>query len=223
MSAASPDMLDRFRASRDKLGYGIVDLAIRPERFFRELLQTNPYHLPFFLVWVVGITAAVERFDTRLAVLQTFGNALPEQAVQWMTLWPGFLVAGLIGGALAWLIWGWWFRTRLRFCGVVDPDKREARLVWIYSRSVYTVPSIGWLIAVTAIHDDYQAAWNAAPWNLTLVGLYFWSVWVGYRGATSWFPVKKAPALWWFLILPLALYGTVLGAVIVLTFVGMWL
>ena len=223
MSTASPDMLDRFRASRDKLGYSIVDLAIRPERFFRELLRTNPYHLPFFLIWFVGITGAVERLDTRIAMMQAFGNALPEKAAQWSVLWPGFLVAGLIGGAIAWLIWGWWFRTRLELCGVVDADKREARLVWIYSRSVYTVPSVGWLIAVTAIYDDYQAAWNAAPWNFTLVGLYFWSIWVGYRGATSRFPVKKAPALWWFLILPWAFFGLLFGAAIILSLVGIWL
>jgi len=223
MSAASPDMLDRFRASRDKLGYGIVDLAIRPERFFRELLKTNPYHLPFVLVWVVGISLAIAKLDTRVAMQQAFGRSLPEQDVQWMTLWPGFLVAGLIGGSLAWLIWGWWFRMRLRFCGVVDSDKREARLVWVYSRAVHAVPSVVWLILVTAIYDDYQAASNAARWGLTQIGLYFWSIWVGYRGATSWFPVKRTPALWWFLILPLALNGIALGAVLVLTFVGAFL
>jgi hypothetical protein len=119
---------------------------------------------------------------------------------------------GLIGAVSLWYLGGWWYNLRVRWSGVPSHDKRQGRLIYIYSGLVEALPSLSYALLATAIYANYQAAWDAEElWSSLLLVFPFWSVVVSYRGVRTSFPVKPWPARLWFLILPSLMYVFAFG------------
>ncbi len=197
----------------------VAELTLRPERFFPHLLRFHGDALPLFAIWICGMAGAIDRIDTQLLA----GRLAADDAVvsSWLVTWTVVSLAGALGGLMIWLVGGWWYRMRLVMSGADDADPRHARLVFLYSTMLAAVPGVVWLVLVTVFYPSYHAAYTAAPLALCLLAMLFWSVWVSYRGVCRCFEVRPWAARAWFLILPMALYGTVFGAAMVASWFGL--
>ncbi len=196
----------------------VAELTLRPERFFPEILRLRGGTLPLVAIWIRGMAGSIERIDTQLLT----GRLAADSAIvsSWAMTWAVIIFAGVLGGPLVWLVGGWWYRMRLRMSGAQDPDARQARLVFIYASLVAAVPGVVWLVLVTVFYPTYHAAYTDAPLAFCLLAMLCWSVWVSYRGVRRCFDVRPGAARMWFLILPLALYGTVFGGAMAVAWFG---
>ena len=192
----------------------VVDLVLHPERFFAALLRDRNNQLPLLAIWLRGMAGAIDSLDMRIST----GRLAADSPIlsSWVTLWLTVIAAGVIGGALVWLLGGWWYRVRLRFSGARDVDERAARLVFIHAELVWAVPMLVWTILVTPIYPTYHAAHMDAPLTLSVIATLPWSIWVSYRGVRQCFDVTPVKARIWFLILPLTVLAVVIGGVWVL-------
>ncbi len=194
------------------------DLFLRPARYFREQpLDTGDWK---WAAWVVGVAVAIERIDQGLA-----RSDLGAPSPGWDTLspllvnsWTGFwlfaALMGTLGGALAWLIGGWWYHVRIRWSGVPDANRTEARRVYIFASLVAAVPIVVYSLVVTVLYPDYSAAWyDDELWSGLLLVFPFWSVVVSYRGVRVRFPIRAGPARVWFAILPVLFYVIMIGVI----------
>ena len=194
------------------------NLFFRPAMYFREQsLDAGDWK---WAAWIVGLAIAIERIDQGM-VRSDLGSPGPgwatlEQFV--MNSWPGFwlftILMGTVGGALAWIIGGWWYHVRIRWSGVPDASRTEARLVYIFASLVAAVPIVAYSLLATVLYPDYSAAWHDDElWSGLLVVFPFWSVAVSYRGVRARFPIRAGPARVWFAILPILFYVVMMGAI----------
>lgn len=203
--------MPRVKSHQPLAGFGVVavELLLRPERFLRALVRFRPDAKPLLLIWIVGVSASLANLSSRITVMNTMGLEIPTFFTQWVKVWPLVIAGGLVAGPVAWIFHGWWYRVRLRFSGA-PPDQishNAARLVWLYATAVWAVPAVAVDLMATPLHTDLQAAITKDFFGLTVLAMCCWACYVSYRGAVSCFPVKRGPARWWFLILPLAVYG----------------
>ncbi len=215
-----------FEATRSPfVPQSLVDLFLRPRSFFSAqiALGRTPYVL--VVMWCYGIASAIERIE-REVLRADFGRPRPgwESLAPWVVdSWWGFwafaLASGALGGVGLWLLGGWWYRVRLRWCGALEPDRRRARLAYAYASFVLAGPSVLWALVETASYPSYAAAAASDDLTSTLLLLFpFWSLYTSFAAATTLFEVQRGRARLWFLVLPafvyLVAYG-VLGALLV--------
>jgi hypothetical protein len=122
-------------------------------------------------------------------------------------------------------IWVGLFRLRLHFCGLRDEKAfaRSAR-IWSASRLISAVPVIGSVIVETVVFDRPSvAAFSDSGWYLLLLPLPFWCIWAAYRGVRVTFPeLHRWWVRLWFLALPTAGTGLVVGAFMLLFVIQGW-
>ncbi len=191
----------------------LADLYFNSTRFFSEReLASSPAYL--LATWMVGIASAIDRIDRNL-IRADLGSPRPGSEFlteSWVLFWVFTLFAGLVGGVWAWLIGGWWYKIRLRWAGATDPDKREARLVYIYASLVQALPAVLFIAIITLLFANYGAYWASDElWSTLLIVFPFWSTVVSYKGARACFDVRRGRAMLWFLILPLIFYILAFG------------
>jgi len=195
----------------------LVDLFFRPTRFFRENLALGKTPYVIVVTWALGISAAIDRIDTRLMQAELTGDARARETIEllfrdWRTFWLVVAVSGAFSGALYWWLGGWWCKVRLRFSGAPDPDPRLARLLLIYASFVSAGPAILGLVALTWLYPSYLVAYEEEVFfSLMVLVMLFWSLGTVYRGALALFPVQRGRAIVWFLVLPVLFYVLVMG------------
>lgn len=200
----------------------LVDLYLRPTRFFTENLALGKTPYVLLATWALGMSTALDRIDTRLMQADLRNDDRMQQVFQtlfgnWPTFWLIVGVGGAVSGALYWLIGGWWCKVRLRFSGAPEPDPRLARLLLIYASFVCTGPTVVGLLALTLIYPSYLAAWeNEILYSLVVVATVFWSLGTMYKGAVALFPVRRGRALAWFAILPALFLFLLMGGMAML-------
>jgi hypothetical protein len=197
----------------------LVDLFLRPTRFFAGHLALGRTPYVVLVTWALGMSSVIDRIDTRILQAELRNDPARWEALEslvgtWPRLWALVLGGGLVAGALAWSIGGWWCRVRLGWCGAKAPDKRLARLLLIYSSFVFAGPAVVALLVQTLLHPDYLAAYDA-PLDLSLVVLpmVFWSLFTTERGALALFPVSRGRARLWFVVLPALFFFLLMGGV----------
>ncbi len=198
----------------------LVDLFVRPRRFFTGQLALGKTPYIIVAAWCYGIATSVDRIDQEILKSQLgrsnpFAQRLVSTVTEsWPLFWAWVLAIGAINGLLLWLIGGWWYRKRLRWSGAADADKRLARLTYIYSSFVLAGPLVLATLFRTALYPNYAAASDAMESLSVLMLVFpFWSVATSYAGATALFPVSKGRARLWFLILPIVFYVLIVGLV----------
>ena len=124
---------------------------------------------------------------------------------------------GAIGGVMYWGIGGWWQRVRIGWSGAPRPDKRLARLVYIYASFVAAGPAFALALIQTAFYANYAEAYAGDEmYSMVILVFPFWSLVTSIIGVRSLFEVIKWRALLWFLILPGILYFFAFGLVALL-------
>jgi hypothetical protein len=215
----SRDAVDRYEIGISPLHpNGIRDLFFRPSRFFTEReLGWSPHYI--VAAWLVGVSSTIDRIDRNM-VRADLGSPRPGQEIlteSWVGFWLVVLLMSMIGGALIWLIGGWWYRVRLNWSGDTDSDKREARLVYIYASLVSALPSVLAVIIATVLFENYRVYWSSNEyWSALLVLFPFWSVIVSYKGVMARFKVRRVRAQLWFLWFPIIVYIFALGLIMFL-------
>lgn len=200
----------------------LVDLFVRPTRFFTENLALGKTPYVLLVTWALGMSATLDRIDTRILQAELRGDARQMEMLQtllgdWLGFWAFVAVMGAIGGALYWWIGGWWCKLRLRFSGATDPDPKLARLLLIYSSFVYAGPTILGLVAITFLYPSYFAAYGEEmAFSFVVIVTLFWSIGTIYKGARALFDVHRGRTLVWFVVLPALFYFLLMGGVAVL-------
>jgi hypothetical protein len=134
-----------------------------------------------------------------------------------VALWVFVLLAGAVGAGILWQIGGWWYRKRLQWSFAASPDAELARVVYAYTSFIAALPSLAFLVIQTFLFSNYTVALAAAtPWMALLLVFPLWSSFASYIAATTAFPVRRASARFWFLILPLTVFVIYLVAMAVL-------
>jgi hypothetical protein len=200
----------------------LVDLFLRPTKFFAGELALGRTPYVALVSWMVGMSSVIDRLDMRLAQAQLRND--PEQwrvlealIGTWPRMWSVVLAGGGVAAILVWWLGGWWCRVRLRWSGAGEVDKLRARLLVVYSSFVFAGPAVLALGVETLQHPNYRAASEAgSPLALLMLVMVLWSQLTIYRGALALFPVSRGRAVLWFVALPTAFYLLVgAGAVLV--------
>lgn len=199
----------------------VVDLFLRPTRFFRGQLALGKTPYVLFTTWVLGMSGAIDRVDTQLMKAELGSSTTSQLWVSALGTWPDFWVfvamAGALSGLLHWYVGGWWCRVRLQWAGAPDPDPKLARLLLIYSSFVFAGPAVLSAGIQTALYPSYAVAYEQEIWlTLGVMCFIFWSIVTTYRGARALFPVNRGRALLWFGVLPAIFYFAVAGGAAVL-------
>jgi hypothetical protein len=191
----------------------LKQLFFSPSAYFRSA-SLDRGHAWLFVVWISGISSVIGRVDQSLIRADRGGadNGLDAIVGSWYSFWALALGAGLVWACWNWWIFGWWFRARLAWSGASGIDPRQARLVYMFAGFVVNMPSVLYTIAQSIIHPNYRAAWNAdSAGSLLIVVCLLWSTVVSWRAVLTTFPVRRTPALWWFLVLPITFYCILFG------------
>ena len=132
----------------------------------------------------------------------------------WLAYWAWIMGLGLFAAITFWYIGGWWYRLRLGFSGVVDPDPRTARLVMTYSSLCVALPIFAALVMYTLVFPSYGAFWSAERGIVSDVLVMFpvWAISVSYLGVSATFEASVWKSRVWFLFLPVLLFMAGIGA-----------
>jgi hypothetical protein len=197
----------------------LVDLFVRPTRFFESQLALGKTPYVLLVTWALGISAALDRIDTRIMQAELSDRPERWRAIEpvvgtWPRLWAVVLLAGALSGAVYWWVGGWWCKVRLRWSGAPDPDPRLARLLLIYSSFVFAGPAVLALVGQTALYESYLDAYEQeTAFSTAVVVAVFWSLFTTYKGAAALFPVRRGRARLWFVALPALFFFLAMGGV----------
>ncbi|MCK9686331.1 hypothetical protein [Scleromatobacter humisilvae] len=227
MSTDTPDLdLPAPVAPADVGHRGLLDLYIRPRRFFARSANYQQHLLVLAAALAGGLASAIDRIDSKLVMAQAgLGGSAAQFALAigetWTRYWGFVAVIGTIGAGLLWLIGGWWYRLRLGWSGAVRPDPTTARQVYVLQNLVFALPALLVTIVNTLRFDNAGVAAAAAvdAGTVLVLVLLLWSVRVSYCAATTVFELKPGAARLWFFALPFALYlfvGGIVAAVLAL-------
>lgn len=198
----------------------LVDIFIRPTRFFSSQLALGKTPYVVVVTWCFGIAHTMDRIDQYMLRAELgrprpgWEHLAPLITESWLGYWAVVLVLGSISGFFLWWLGGWWYTVRLRWSGEREPDRTLARLVYVYSSFVWSGPIVIAALIMTAYFANYQEAWNADElYSVGLLIFPFWSLITSYRGATTLFNLSRGRARLWFVILPAIFYLVVFGFV----------
>lgn len=125
----------------------------------------------------------------------------------WPFSWGMLLLGGLVGGFLYWIFGIKNFASRLRWCGVENPNKEDARFVSIFSSLVFSLPGITILVYESLYFEDFRASVNypGVGWETLAFLLMWWSTHVQWLGVKSRFNISGFKVLFNFYLLPFIL------------------
>jgi hypothetical protein len=80
---------------------------------------------------------------------------------------------------------------------------------------VFALPVVALTLVETVLFPSYPVAREAESWfvGLCVMFLLIWSVFVGYKGATTVFQLTQGKAVLWFLVIPWLYYAGVVGVI----------
>ena len=126
-------------------------LYFRPRAYFAGMAAPKKRAWLYLFAFTYSLAYAIDRRD--LNSLQ--GKALP---ASWAEHW-GIVVGGaLIGALIVYAFGGWWYRTRLRYCGVEQSDLALVRMVYLSAAQVYALPMIAAAVAESFLYKNPATA-----------------------------------------------------------------
>ena len=198
----------------------LINLFIRPRKFFSSQLALGKTPYLLFVALCFGIANVIDRIDKNL-IKSEYGSTISGSteiyvgiAQSWIVFWIAVIIMGAISGFFIWLIGGWWYKIRLIWSGAIDPDKEQARYVYIYSSFVFAGPKFLKTLIYTLLYPSYIAAFRGDEiYSFIIVILVFYSIYVSFLGATTVFELVKWKSRLWFIILPITFYLLIFGLI----------
>ncbi len=196
----------------------LLHLYLRPRLFFSYFPDMVTPFSTAYTALILGITEVSGRISEEFLKLEFGSDAtLPDAVMEsWTVYWCVCLAFGVIAACAYYIVGGWWYRVRLNWSGATEPDHRLARQVYVYAYLILALPML-----VLTLVDSFEyarpidAERGEQGWWIVSLVCPFWSVYAGYRGVRTLFPVVKWKARIWFLIFPALFYAMlVVGAAI---------
>lgn len=207
------------------LNLQIIDLMmlfIKPKSFFEQHNKTNRRTSIVLAAFCYGVYHTLNRFD-ELLLKDSLNRPWPGWELisplvdgPWSDYWLFLVVVGAFAAIVAYYLGGWWYWVRLKLACQYDteadneptPDKKTARLIYIYSQFVMGFPPLLVLLVQTLLYDNYRQAWSDdLGWFAILALLPYWSCMVSYYGAMFHNPqLARSKALMLFVICPAFTY-----------------
>lgn len=171
----------------------VVDLILRPERFFLERSPLAGGTL-LLAIAVSGIGNAADGMD----------GMAGQVAKTWGLYWA--IVAGLavLVTPMRWFVGRWWLGKRLQWSGagvVVGGDAQVVRQIFIWSELVFAVPTLVFTLACMMFHSSPLVE---SPLAISLLFAFVWSEIVIYRASRAMFTLSPWRARLWLLGFPIA-------------------
>lgn len=176
-----------------------------------------------------GMVLTMERIDKvyfRAVMRESGQTTLPDQGwlywgqyvgESWFYYWAMvFIFGGIVGGVIVWWVGGWWYKLRLKWSGIQDPDPKSARTLYVYSSLVYNLPKVLSVIVISLLFSTYIEASSGFPTYIhTLLSVFlFWSLQASYQGIVEVYsPQSLLKVKIWFVFLPASLYVLSIGLI----------
>ena len=187
---------------------GLLCLLGRPKDFFSGAF--NLKHIPSLLV--IGFLCGLERANAAfsLASLSTeqIADVYKGLTPEWSEVWIGFLPVAAFMGLLKWLVGGFWYNTRAKWCGYEGGDTLFVRSVFLFTEAIVAIPMVIHLIAQTLIYPDPMAAHldtDSAVFQIIAVLLGTVSIVISYYAVQRLLKISGPKTRLWFLLLPLSI------------------
>lgn len=188
----------------------MVYLLVAPVRFVTAHATRTTSALEPVMCLIVGFLLVIQGLAN-----EALPEALAEQGLfeRWAAFLPYAVGAGLVGGALLYLIAGSWYALRVRWSGGERGRSGDARRIYLYTSMISLLPVLIMLVmAISYGSTPAETLTEASPWWwVAAAALSLFSIAVGYRCVTRLFTVKLWAARFWFLVLPLAWFATLFG------------
>ncbi|MEL7227063.1 MAG: hypothetical protein AAGL17_20070 [Cyanobacteria bacterium J06576_12] len=195
----------------------LIDIFVAPGQFFSaQAALGKPLN-----VWIASLLigfSSVFYGISNVVVLFKQGNEdlkpPPEILSSWGELWLFLLVGGFVLGIILWIVGGWWFRVRLVLSGAPEPDGQMARLVYIYSTLVRSLPAFITLLVWSFLYPNLDVAYEQGALFVSqfLSAIFlFGELITAYIGIKTLFSVDRARAMLWFVFAPAVMYAVSLG------------
>jgi len=168
----------------------------------KHLVKSRPKYL-LLAVWLIGMGSAADRL-------------VDSEYSSWGEVWAIVLIGGIIYGALAFFIGGWFYHVRVGWSkgsGSID----TSRNIYIFSSLPISLTAIGSLLFNhLAYGSDYFYTYYSELSNVDVIfGLLAlaaiaYSIYISYRGVRDVMNVQKGLGMFWFVIAPIIFYALVL-------------
>lgn len=174
-------------------------------KFAQEHLVTSKPKYLLLAIWLLGIGSAADRLTS-------------SDSSSWGEVWAIVLVGGILAGALAYYIGGWFYHVRVGWSkgtGSID----TARNIYTFSSLPISVTAIGSLIFNhLAYGSDYFVtyAYDASSvdviFGLLALAAIGYSIYISYRGVKDVMHVQKGRGIFWFVVAPAIFYVLILAS-----------
>lgn len=190
-------------------------LFFDPGAYFARIVTPRKQISLYLLAFIYSLANAIDRDS--ISGIQ--GRPL---AASWAEHWGAILAVASVGMFIVLWLGGMWYGYRLRLCGIDIADRALVKKVYLSAAQIYAIPAIVMAAISTVVFKNPAAAALGEPLWLVWVGLFFavWSYWGSYVGVRTVFRVRRGPAAWLFLILPVAFLAVVTGTAIWLARAG---
>ena len=199
-----------------------LDIFLAPQDFFSAKLSLGK---PIYIIlagWLLGIALILIAIGQAVARsrLGLIAQEPPEELLaSWPDLWMSFYLVGAAIGALMWFAGGYLFKLRVLLSGAPEPDLQLARIVYIYSSLVRSLPLFILLIVWCIISPYYGVAFDQGAVKLAeLLNIVFslGEIITAYIGVRTLFSVDRRRALIWFVVGPAAWFAANFSTVVLM-------
>lgn len=192
----------------------IVQLFLHPKQYFQDFMNLDRSRV-YILAYFLGIMLIMDRIDTKMVKMQLskeFGG-VESIAFSWLYYWGFVLIFGLLSAWIAWHLYGWWYKVRLKWSGVIAPEPQLAKQVNVLQWTIVTLPIIVATIVQVFLYNNYFEAYVSDEiWSdIIALGFMVYSCVVSFIAAKTVFQVTRW-GIFWFLVLPLLFYASIIIA-----------
>lgn len=170
----------------------------------KHLVRSNPKYL-LLAIWILGIGSAADRLTS-------------SESSSWGEVWAIALFGGILSGALAYYIGGWFYHVRVGWSkgsGTID----TARNIYTFSSLPISVTAIGSLFFNhlaygTDYFDLYYSEASSVDVIFAILALVAigYSIYISYQGVKNVMHVQKGRGIFWFVIAPAIFYVLVIAS-----------
>lgn len=198
----------------------LFQLFFKPKHFFSDFKNLNR-ESTYIFTYIAAMYVFMDRMDSQLIKTQALTGGNLESyhwfINTWIKYWGFSAIASIFVAFFIWFVYGWWYEMRLKWSGVENQPSVLVRQVNAMQLCIAAIPVLIITIVQTFLYENYEAAFLAPEVYSGLIVLFFlvYSCWVSYVAVKTVFNANKF-ALFWFLILPLAVYVGVIASFIAL-------
>lgn len=168
----------------------------------KHLTTSNPRYL-LLVIWVVGVGMVMDRVIGSNTDYSSWGEG-----------WAIALFGGIISGALAYYIAGWFYNVRVKWSKGKDAID-TSRHIYIFAALPIAITTVlSFIFNQMAYGDDYFYSYDATAVDMIFLLVFlvalFISIRMGYRAAREVLGAAKGRAIGWFIVAPAIFYTVVI-------------